>query len=146
MIFLWTLTILLSFLALLWNKNPLKVRISLIAISLGFFFILHYKDGLIFYPVLMAILFIGGIIMVFIVLRSVSPNEKFSFSGKFFLPISLGAGISFFPLPCHLRGLSTLYASAVQGASIIVSFAIIFFYFYSFIQVITWEKVRLRSF
>lgn len=58
------------------TKNPVKLRIILICLSITLFFMMSLKTGQVWFPTLIFLIFIGGILMIFMILSSVLPNEK----------------------------------------------------------------------
>lgn len=62
--------------AIILITNPVKIRIILLVLRIVIFFIIALESGIIWFPVLFALLFIGGILIIFIILSSILPNEK----------------------------------------------------------------------
>lgn len=58
------------------TKNPVKMRIILLIIRILIFYTISFQSGIVWFPILFSLLFMGGILMMFIILSSVLPNEK----------------------------------------------------------------------
>lgn len=67
---------LISSLNVVFLTNPVKVRITLLIVRIAIFLSLIIKRGESWFPILFSMLFIGGILIIFIILSSISPNEK----------------------------------------------------------------------
>lgn len=70
------LTILICTNIIIFIKNPVKIRIILIILRLTIFFLIYLRSGIVWFPILFSLLFIGGILIIFIILSSILPNEK----------------------------------------------------------------------
>lgn len=58
------------------SKNPIKIRL-LILLSVSIIFsVLRTNTGNVWFPLLFFVLFTGGILIIFIILSSILPNEK----------------------------------------------------------------------
>lgn len=58
------------------SSNPVKTRVAILALRITIFFQMRATTGASWIPILITILFIGGIIIMFIILSAVLPNEK----------------------------------------------------------------------
>lgn len=58
------------------SNNPMKIRFSILLGSSIIFLLIKIKTGSVWIPLIFFILFTGGILMAFIILASILPNEK----------------------------------------------------------------------
>lgn len=58
------------------SKNPMKICLTIIAASLIVFAYIYILSGITWFPLIIYILFTGGILIIFIVVSSVRPNKK----------------------------------------------------------------------
>lgn len=66
-------------LTIIWaikSGNPLKTRVSILGARIIIFTYIQWVSRGVWIPTLMILLFIGGIIIIFIILSSIIPNEK----------------------------------------------------------------------
>lgn len=70
------ITIIIIILILINSNNPIKTRFIILSSSALIFLLVKTKTGQTWIPLIFFILFIGGILIVFIILSSILPNEK----------------------------------------------------------------------
>lgn len=58
------------------RTNPIKIALNLLYIRIIIFFLMTLSTGSTWYPYIISILFIGGILIIFLVLSAIIPNEK----------------------------------------------------------------------
>lgn len=61
---------------ILATKNPVKIRTILVGLRIILFTIMTIYSGNTWFPLIFHLLFSGGILMIFIILSSIIPNEK----------------------------------------------------------------------
>lgn len=76
MISIWKTIFLMAMLIPIWTNNPLKIRIGLVLVRGVIFLIITVTTRTRFFPLVYYILFLGGILMMFIILSSLAPNAK----------------------------------------------------------------------
>lgn len=129
-------------------KNPIKLRVALILYRAIIFLIIIIKTGAKWFPILYFLLFIGGILIIFIVLSSIIPNEK---PGK--SKITYPAVFTFFVLgrifynniPFIIQ--STERIKTLLSTSIIIPILriIIILYFFLSIEMLKRVKLPIRT-
>lgn len=61
---------------LIYHTNPVKIRLSILFLSSMFMVVMSTYSRSILVPVIFYLLFIGGILILFIIISSITPNEK----------------------------------------------------------------------
>lgn len=133
--------------AILKCRNPVKISIIILFISINLFFRMNYSTGKNWFRAIFILLFIGGILIIFIILASLIPNEK---NKKIKVIICLRVILFNYLFTCYYRPLSWniiqqnkwLLNSSRRFFALITIILIYFFLFIFFIKV---EKLSMRS-
>lgn len=127
------------------RTNPVKISLNLSFLSLIIFFVIYLNSRQVWFPFMFVLIFMGGIMIMFMILSSILPNEK---SSKNFLR-----------LPMILVVLSTLNFSNYQtqssipkqlecminsNTSMILMMILILAYFFSSIKIASKEESPIR--
>ena len=130
------------------TRNPVKVRILLIVTRGSLFFWVGLTTGRVWFPTLFFLLFMGGIIIIFMILSSVLPNEK---AGKLKVPTFLLlsttlAAIILPPLKVTVLPEVVSVKSMLSQAYFTFSLTLLVtLYFFLVLFMIKTEKVPMRS-
>lgn len=128
------------------SMNPIKVRISVLIARAIIFLIMRTITGTSWFPLVLIVLFIGGIIMIFIILSSILPNEK-RLKRKFALVIILTSIILLTSRSWALTAERVSFNRKIylsRRINFFVVMAIILFYFLARIRVLRSEKTPMR--
>lgn len=133
---------------LIKNKRPLKLRFIILLLTNIIFIKLTFNSGRSWIPLLFIILFTGGILLIFIILSSIIPNQK---SKKFKPKIKI---IIFIIINIALREklirketeiLNQIKSFLTSGINIIWITTVILIYFLRSIIYINTEETPLRT-
>lgn len=134
-------------LVFLFSNRPIKSAILLFLSCVSFFFSLWVSLGSCWFSLIFRILFLGGVIVVILVLSSLMPNEKVE---KFSLFLFVFSFFYFFlsVLFFNYRGFSTFFSQICffRGFNFLFLTFLVTCYFFSFLFVLTFDKGPLRSF
>lgn len=126
--------------------NPIKIRIIIIFIRSFTFILIRNIIGRRWFPLIFYILFLGGILIIFIVLSSLIPNEK-SIKNKLswttILILALITTAIHLPLTNNFRRQLKWFIQSTYNLYIII--LLILLYFIRFIYLLSQEKITLRS-
>lgn len=132
------------------TKNPVKIRVSLLIWSALIFSYIVVTGGSTWFPLILTLLFTGGILVIFIILSTFDPNTK---AGKVkdasSLKIVIAGAICSIMLP--QRGVEwELQESAKiffrEAVTSVVLTALILTYFSVFLNLIRKEKTSIKIF
>lgn len=132
--------------AAITSRNPLKISVWLILIRSIVFYVSHLIMGITWIPIILFLLFIGGILIIFIILSSLIPNEKSKKAKFIIIPM-----IIFFVCGITLTKVSNsiinyeLKWSIVRRINIIRLIIIVLIYFLRFIYIISVENIQIRN-
>lgn len=126
--------------------NPVKIRAILIATGVIIFNVIYFITRNLWFPIIIYLMFIGGILIIFILLSSILPNEKTYKNFKriwliiiFTLTFLLSTDDVFYTVV--RRGIKTLMASSLI---IFFIFLIITAYFLVVMTIVTHSRLPLR--
>lgn len=127
-------------------SNPVKIRILLLAVSIILFTLIFLIRGRTWFPTLFALLFMGGILIIFIILSSILPNEKRTKIKILYRIIILRAGVAFFVQ--KFRELNNSFRNTKRFLSSRFAFyfiiLILILYFFSVISILSKEEIPMR--
>lgn len=129
------------------SNNPIKARFFILTAAGAILFITRSNTGIVWIPLIFFILFTGGILIIFIILSSVLPNEKtikIKYS-KVFTAITI---ILIWPLRKNLE--TNLISRRVKrfissGINLIFIMRVIIIYFFISININSIERTSIRS-
>lgn len=134
----------------LTSKNPLKIRVLILVTTIIIFLKIRIEAGRSWFSSIITILFAGGILIIFIILSSLQPNEKIEkLKFKIFIPLLIRLLI----LELKLNNITkneynnnlNLKSFFISIGTAIISNMIIFLYFLVFIKVAEKEKNCIRG-
>lgn len=73
-----TITTLFIFLGAARTFNPLMLALILFLATISAIALAVLRTGIVWFPIIVIILFLGGVLVTFIILCSLTPNEKFN--------------------------------------------------------------------
>lgn len=128
------------------SVNPVKMRITLIIIARILIGKLYLLKGIAWFSCIIYLLFVGGILMMFIILSSLMPNQKPKKIKKFslFIKTIISALILFWP-PEHQRWGLNLMWQLRNNVAIGLALALVSAYFFFFIFLISKRKSSIKS-
>lgn len=127
------------------SSNPVKIRIVLTILSSGIFLKIK-MNGNSWYPILFFLIFIGGILIMFIILSSVLPNEKSEIKKKVMETIILVLLAGMFDMTWEMRSQTGGRKAFLQSSnSFFFLTAVIVLYFFLSIKIVSEEEITLRS-
>lgn len=143
-IFIWIFTILL-----ISSLNPVKIRIILILLRSTLFRIFYLNNTRSWFPIIYFIIFIGGIIITFVILCAVIPNEKTLKTKKIIFSTIIIIILTFFCLQINISRENQIIHQIKWFFQSRLTFEILILmilrYFLSFIFILSKETSRLRS-
>lgn len=125
--------------------NPVKLTCILLLLSSAMFLCISLTQGPTWFPIIFFILFVGGILVMFIILSSTIPNEKAS---KFKIKLMAFTIFSFIlrRTPAYRFPLITQSKWAFLDSQIAVIITlIILVYFFSFLKIVSTKKTPMRK-
>lgn len=129
-------------------KNPVKMSITVLASGSAILLLSCSITGIIWINLILFLLFIGGILVVFIIISSVTPNER---GGKvkrlLFLPYFM-IGLCFTPY-LWTEGAQTsthIKSVLIETRFLMMMVIVISLYFFIFIKILARREIRLRTF
>lgn len=129
------------------SNNPIKTRFSILISASCIFLFLKINSSTIWIPLIFFILFTGGILIIFIILSSVLPNEKtikVKYSKVVIILIIL---LSFSSI--KINGIEGIHGQMKRfissGLNLIVITLIILIYFFNAINLNSKEETPMRS-
>lgn len=135
-----TLIFIISF-----NTRPLKLRIVLVGIRGLIFLYLQENVGSTWFSLIFFLIFIGGIIVVFIILSAITPNQKYlKINSKIVFVIIMLRLPTAFLLPSDESLTIRMKWFISRNTNILIGIAIMLLYFFSFIYITTKEKYPIR--
>lgn len=128
--------------------NPVKIGFLLIIFSVSNFFVMFFSLGSSWFPLIFSLLFIGGVIVLLMVISSLFSNEKTDNYSLFFIFLTFLFFIIFF-VPFFSR--MFVYAQDFKvflysGFNFMFMVLLVLGYFFLFLFFISFEKASLRSF
>lgn len=129
------------------SRNPIKTSFSILISASVIFFYVKITSGITWLPLIFFILFTGGILMIFIILSSVLPNEKtikVKYSKRIRLTILITTLIvsKYESIPIIATQTKRFLTS---GLNLILITAIILAYFFNSINLNSNEETPMRS-
>lgn len=132
---------------LIKTKNPIKIRIFLTLIRIALFSFLSLNKGSCWISIIFYILFIGGILVIFIILSSLSPNEsslKIKTSRTILIILALMKIQAIKMQPIEI--IQALIKNSLRNWPIIIIVrSLIIIFFFSFLMILSREKTSIRS-
>lgn len=127
----------------LWTINPVKIASILVLVGSRLFCYLGVTKGSSWLFLLMLMLFLGGIMIVFIIMASLTPNEP-SLPSKF---RAFALAALFFASTAYISGdrASQLKWFCISSRNIQIMIMLIVGYFISFIWIVSIEKTSIRT-
>lgn len=138
---------LIAFLSIIATKafNPVKLTCILLLISSAMFLCISLTQGITWFPIVFFILFVGGILVIFIILSSAIPNEKAS---KFKMKLVALASFSFMlgsPAVYRFPAITlSKWALLDSQIAIVITLALLI-YFFSFLKIVRTKKAPIRK-
>lgn len=139
----------ITFLIIANAKNPIKIRILILIGTSIIFLLIHLNTGNVWFPLIFFILFTGGILIIFIILASILPNEKVwkiktpkTFITWFFLATLIGIQKN----TVFKRNFIDLKSILSSGVVFTLITLIILVYFFTSIRLNRAEQYSIRSF
>lgn len=140
--------IILSTLIMLFSTNPVKTSITILISAIIRFLLIFLTRRKRWYPIIYFLIFIGGILVLFIILSSILPNEPIKNNKLKFMAIlrilSIIIGINIKTENINSR--IQIKATLISRSRIYLLVGIILIYFFTFILILSKEKEVLRSF
>lgn len=131
------------------SKNPIKTRFLILGIRFLIFVSLKLQKGEVWFPLIFFLLFTGGILIMFMILSSISPNEK-SYKMKIskfaiivIILVSVIPRMKEFPRRTNIPQTKRILTSGVFYQIITI---VILLYFFSSININKREGYSIRSF
>ena len=129
------------------STNPVKVRTFILFLRIIIFFTIYFKSSQTWIPILILLLFIGGIIIIFIILSSILPNEKTIKIKNLYLiilPIFLAIILkeSTFPTEKLNTEIKSFLSTGINFYTILL---LILIYFLASISILSVEQSPIRS-
>lgn len=128
------------------SLNPVKICMLIIILSISTFYMIFNMRGRAWFPMILLIIFVGGIIMMFIILSSTIPNINIK-KGR--LTLTILTIFFFIQISTTKRGATEVLNRSkwVFQSNHNISFMVllILIFFFSFITIISKEKFPLRS-
>lgn len=131
------------------SKNPIKTRFLILRIRFLMFISLKLQKGEVWFPLIFFLLFTGGILIIFMILSSISPNEK---SYKMKIPkiaiiviilLSTIPRVKEFPRRTNISQTKRILTSGIFYQIITI---VILLYFFRSININKREGYSIRSF
>lgn len=128
------------------STNPVKIMLILLGISSSSFVICYWLGVMSAFVIILYILFVGGILIIFIILASLLPNEKSIKSRT--IPIIAGISIITWLLRESFKSVTRETVKSAFFSIQIVTMAVILvlIYFFSFLYVLSRQDQPMRFF
>lgn len=144
----WILLSTLLLIAILKSINPVKIRIILMILRNFLFLYLFLKRRISWFPTIFLIIFTGGILIIFIIVSSIIPNQK-PIKFKVSIIIILTRTIIALIERKNTKELTRVFRSLKWNIERIFYIArltsLIILYFFTFIKILSIEKISMRS-
>lgn len=141
-LFLWFTLLVLS----MSSANPVKVTILLILMRILNFFIIHVQTASTWFPIIFLIMFTGGILMMFIILSSILPNEPAKKIKNFIIIIVIFiATTPFMAYASRTTFIPSTKWFLTSSPILWGTITLVSAYFLSFITILSKNKSSLRS-
>lgn len=129
------------------SVNPVKIRIRILRISVLLFFSMAVSSGDSWIPLLLTILFMGGIIIMFMILSSILPNEKTIKNKKisYLIIFAMFTSLSVFWKVGPMFGRTEIKSFLSSRANFCVLAILVLLYFFRRIGIIASEERPIRS-
>lgn len=129
------------------TKNPVKLRFILVLLRAMVFLIMNLGTGTRWFPIIFILLFTGGILIIFMILSSILPNEK---PGKIWKPTRIIFTVTI--LICFLGKTSqenlihnSVKAFISRGSVYWILISLLLLYFFSVILIVKRKKLPMRT-
>lgn len=149
MIFLFCSICLISLFLILSPLSPVKLALSLIVVRMMLFLEVYIFNSRVWMASIYIIIFVGGIIVMFMIMVSLLPNEKNLKMGKLILisflvvlPLSRGLLRDVQMENCLNHTSKVIFFSNERFETLII---VILLYFFSFLAILSKETSTLRS-
>ena len=145
MIRIFFITTLFCFFNCTFKNNPVKMKIRLIAARFFIFFLIKNITSRSWLPFIFAILYLGGILIMFMILSSFLPNRKIknNIGRKVFLWLALASALpSRLIYTCHTANLKAFIEEKINFIFITLWILGIFF---GFILILRDCRISIRS-
>lgn len=128
------------------SQNPVKTSINVIVIAFLTLLFLRVKTTNRWLRLIFLLLFLGGILIIFIILSSLSPNEN-SKKMKFYKIIFMLAIFTFINNPISVSTETKLRLKRFlrERFNMIIIIFLILFYFFTFINITSLSKFPIRT-
>lgn len=144
----WIMLSTLLLIAIIKSINPVKIRIILIMLRNFLFLNLFLKRRISWFPTIFLIIFTGGILMIFIIVSSIIPNQK-PIKFKISMTVLIARSIIALIEMKNTKELTTTFRSLKWNMERIFYIArltsLIILYFFTFIRILSIEKRSMRS-
>lgn len=128
------------------ETRPVKLSISLVIIRGIIMLLLNALRGESWFPIIFYLLFIGGIIIIFIILSSVRPNEKMPKLKNYITFAIILSTISTLSYRNQNTCASNILKEVlIRNHNVLSLTALVLVYFLAFIYLISKNKIPLRS-
>lgn len=137
--------LILNSIIILTSINPVKIRLNILIFRILIFISIGKIRRRIWFPIIFLLLFVGGVIIIFIILSSLAPNEKSlkTHIKKFFIyTTTIMPWIIYRDVNSKIHRLKWIIKS---NSNIEILIIIILGYFFSFILIIRTDKLSIRS-
>lgn len=140
------LILILASSTMIYNLNPMKIIYLLMCIGFNLFTLIYCLVGSSLFPVIILIIFIGGILIAFMIVTSILPNEPLKKNtASNITAIRLLLIVVFIVAPNQAA--TYKYKSIfLRNINTIIIVIIILAYFIGFIYLIYTTKITLRTF
>lgn len=138
--------IIISLANLIKNINPMKARVTILFMRTLIFSLIFATKGSCWVPIIFYLLFMGGILMMFMILSSLAPNEQ-SKKMKVSL-LRLALIFTIISIEQEMTRESTqliIKQRVIRAPVIILRTFIIIIYFFSFLAILSEQKICMRS-
>lgn len=127
--------------------NPVKTRVAILSTGVILMLLSSHISGSSWIPILILILFMGGIIIIFIILSSILPNEpRIKLKNPLTYLLTLVVVVSIISLPLNSGGqiIKTIRAFLLSGQNFYIIISLIFLYFVGSIRILRTEQTPIR--
>nr|YP_009351816.1 NADH dehydrogenase subunit 6 [Rhinotergum shaoguanense]AQQ72855.1 NADH dehydrogenase subunit 6 [Rhinotergum shaoguanense] len=139
----------MSLYLMIFSNNPVKAMMSLLMLSSITAIMMFNFSSMAWFPSIFYLLFMGGILMVFMIMSSIMPNEKMSKIKNIFLVTAVIMLITL-NMAENAKIEELMFNSQLKwfmmcNQNILMATILIMVYFFMFIKQVSKEKSSLRS-
>lgn len=141
-----TITCFITLISISKKENPISISIKLILVTINLFTIISISTRRVWFPLILIILLLGGILVIFTILSSLIPNEKIKKEKPSMIYCI------FFRIPIIIKKSETTNifkdnkTFIEERPTFIIILFIILFYFLRFVTIINKEDTPIRNF